>query len=134
MKRNLPSRPIKDFSIVTYVVEDPTTGNITDMFSFRIRNDTKYNYRSGKVSAIVNTKVQTKQFVTDLLLCVKQEQAVSLFTHQFGLKKELFEEGLLLNTSFMPPYSIKTSIINVSFYNYNYPKVDEENMVIILCF
>ena len=100
------------------------------MFSFCIKNETKYTYRSGTVHAIVNSKTQAKQLVTDLLLCVIQEQVKQLITLQFGLNKEVFEEGLLFNTSFK--CFIRYPIENVSFYNYNYPKVDEENTVIFI--
>ena len=124
-----------DLSVVTYVVEDPITGNVTDMFSFRYINlkDEEPPKIFGDVIAIVNTMVPAKQLLTDLLLCAKQEQISFISTKQYGLKKEIFEETFSMLTSHssyepigLPPCHKLPSY----FYNYNYPDVDEDNFVV----
>jgi len=114
------SLPTKDVSLVTYVVEDPITGSITDMFSFELFALDMPESRMGNVNAIVNTKTPAKQLIVDLLLCVKQEQPLinQVRTYQFGLKREILEKIFVL-----------MSFENHSLYNYNYPEVDEENFV-----
>ena len=120
----LPSSvPNKDVVFFTYVVEDPTTGNVTDMFSIAITNILKP--QSAYVTALVNTKTPAKQLITDLLLCAKQEQVSEIFTHQFGHKREVFEETF--STLLFQPRYHSTPLY---LYNYNYPEVDEDNFVL----
>ena len=103
---------------ITYVIEDPITGNITDMFSFR---KVEHPPVHALVTAIVNTKTPAKQLIIDLLLCVKQEQLPRIITFQFGLNSKVFEEVFLV------PSYIKVPLY---LYNYSYPEVDEDNVVI----
>ena len=120
----LPSSvPNKDVVFFTYVVEDPTTGNVTDMFSIAIANILKP--QSAYVTALVNTKTPAKQLITDLLLCVKQEGLIGIFTYQFGHKREVFEETFS-TLPFQPHYRSTPLYL----YNYNYPEVDEDNFVL----
>ena len=127
-----PSLPTKgDISVVTYVVEDPITGNVTDMFSFRYitLKDEEPPKILGRVIAIVNTMTPAKQLITDLLLCAKQEQLLFISTKQYGLKKEVFETFSVLPShipSDLPSYHNS----HLYFYNYNYPEVDEDNVVV----
>jgi len=117
------SLPAEDVSCVTYVVEDPITGSITDMFSINLLALDKYGI--GLVFAIVNTKTPAKQLIVDLLLCAKQEQPLinQVKTYQFGFRKEIFEKIFVLMSS-------TKYYVPVSMYNYNYPEVDEENFVL----
>ena len=127
-----PSIPTKgNVAVVTYVVEDPITNNITDMFSFRYINleDEEPPAIFGRVIAIVNTKTPAKQLIADLVLCVKQEQILFISTYQYGLKREAFEETFLMS-SYIPSGRLPCYDSPLYFYNYNYPEVNEDNFVV----
>ncbi|XP_065901461.1 glycylpeptide N-tetradecanoyltransferase-like isoform X2 [Dysidea avara] len=98
--------------IVTYVVEDPATGAITDMFGFNL--DYELDKKVATAIAIIPTKTPAKQLVIDLLLCAKQEQAVKVATLQFGLEKDNFDSFVQFGAYYW------------HFYNYAYPEIDEE--------
>jgi len=103
-----------------YVIEDSVSGNITDLFGFRLNTFSDINdkmVKSATVSAIVNTKTPTRQLITDLLLCAKQEQVDVLATLQYGLSRNSFE-NLLVHDDQYEYWHI---------FNYNYPEVDENN-------
>ena len=118
-----PSVPNEgDVVFFTYVVKNPTAGNVTDMFSIVITDIRNPQY--GYVTAIVNTKTPAKQLITDLLLCAKQE-VLEIFTYQFGHKREVFEETFS-TLLFEPHYRS----IPLYLYNYNYLEVDEEKFVL----
>ncbi|XP_065885365.1 glycylpeptide N-tetradecanoyltransferase-like isoform X2 [Dysidea avara] len=106
--------------VITYVVEDPITASITDLFTFKLENFTETQAKAAAVIALVCTSIPARQLITDLLLCAKQEQALVLLTFQFGLGKENFK------------YLLKQ--INRLYYihicNYKYPEVDEENFCV----
>ena len=99
--------------VVTYVVEDPTTHNITDMFAFQLRDDN--NEKDAIVTAIVVTKSPPRQFVTDLLVCAKLEKVSRVCTTQYGLAKSTFEN--LFTESIWNKY--------FHIYNYAYPEIAE---------
>ncbi|XP_065907965.1 glycylpeptide N-tetradecanoyltransferase-like isoform X2 [Dysidea avara] len=99
--------------VVTYVVEDPTTHNITDMFTFQLRDDN--NEKDAIVTAIVVTKSPPRQFVTDLLVCAKLEKVSKIYTTQYGLAKSTFEN--LFIEGVWNQY--------LHFYNYAYPEIAE---------
>ena len=108
--------------IISYVVEDPVNGNITDMFTFRLLtfNDVDYIQKFGKpaeVCAIINTKSPTRQLITDILLCAKQEKVDMLSTRQFGLARCNFK-NLLAHHSIHEYWHL---------FNYSYPEVDDES-------
>jgi len=103
--------------MTTYVVEDPISGNITDLFGFRFTDINGAVIKSATVSAIVNTKTPTRQLITDLLLCAKQEQVDILGTQQYGLARNNFENLLV--------HEYEYEYWHV--YNYSYPEVDEES-------
>ena len=113
------------------MVEDPITGDITDMFSFRYINleDEEPPMIFGKIIAIVNTMTPAKQRIADLVLCVKQEQVSTIFTYQHGLKRAVFEETFLMS-SYIPSGHLPCYDSPLYFYNYNYPEVDEDNFVV----
>ena len=110
--------------MVTYVVEDPSNGNITDLFAFRLH---KFSYLNSKiiktatVSVIVSNKTPSRQLITDLLLCAKQEQVSLLKTQQFGLSIDNFQNLLIHDNQFEYWH------IN----NYSYPEVDEEQCFVL---
>ena len=106
--------PLRD-DLTTYVVEEPNSGNITDMFSF-VAFDFK-SIKAANVTALVITKSSPKQLITDLLVCMKQQNVTYVTLFQYGLKKHLFTD--LLKVSGQQAHWL--------FYNYRYPEVDNDN-------
>ena len=106
--------PLHD-EIKTYVVEEPNSGNITDIFSFTTSVVDKYS-EVAAVIALVITKSSPKQLITDLLVCMKQ-QNITFVTCQCGLKEHLF-------TDF---FKLTTFQLHRLFYNYRYPEVGNGN-------
>ena len=115
----------EDAHIVTYVIEDPISGNITDMFSFQVPTANKTPPLTGSVIAIVNTKTPSLQLVIDLLLCAKKKALSNILTYQFGLLGCIFEQIFLMSSRF--PHFITTSLY---LYNYSCPEVDENDFVL----
>ena len=99
--------------IITYIVEDPITHDITDLFAFLLY--TQSNETCADVIAILANKSPANQLVTDLLICAKQEKADRVCTAQYGLPRSAFEK-LFAN--------IANKYLHI--YNYAYPEVDEE--------
>ena len=95
--------------VTTYVVEDPVSGDITDMFSFR-----QNGVIMGIVQAVITTKSPMREIVTDLLVCLKQ-QGVMVFTYNIP---EI--------TKYIP---VAKSGIHCCYYlyNYQYPEVNEDD-------
>ena len=114
--------PLAD-NIATYVVELPGSGIITDMFSFRTFSATSV-LRIAEVIVIVITSSFAEQLITDLLVYAKQQNATTVISPRFGLKKCLFKNFLkqLPNSS-----STMKHQGCCLFYNYNYPEVDDDN-------
>ena len=98
--------------IITFVVEDPETATITDLFAFRLMAGSK----TALAFAIIDTKSPPKQFISDLLICAKQHGADSVYTYQFGLEREAFTDNLFY----------QADEFYWHFYNYIYPEVEEE--------
>ena len=94
----------------TYVVEDPNSGSITDLFSIRTNTFGTGNWCT--VIALVITKTSAEQILTDLLVCAKQTRATFVGMLRFGLKEHLFEKFHISNAQYC------------LFYNYKYPHVD----------
>ena len=106
--------PLRE-NVTTYVVEEPNSGNITDMFSIQyISNNLAIT------AALVITKSSPKQLITDLLVLMKQQNVISVSLCQYGLKEHLFTE-----------FSKSSKVIGMQFhwlfYNYKYPEVDNDN-------
>ena len=96
--------------VTTYVVEDPVTGDITDMFSFRITPSTSQKLSIAQVTAVIVTKSPAKQLITDMLIIVKQQQfdVVGIFS---DIVKRLQLDDLFLDTNFISYHLL---------YNYKY--------------
>ena len=116
--------PLQD-DVITYVVENPINGNITDMFSFRLG---RFNPAAGilnnavtvSVIALIITETPAKQLITDLLVCTRQKNFATIVTlPRFGLKEHLFVD-------FFKPSAIAGQG-HCLFYNYKYPEVDNDN-------
>ena len=107
-----------DLTTYNYVVEEPNSGNITDIVS-----GMTFDLKSGKaanVTALVITKSSPKQLITDLLVCMKQQNVTHVTLFQYGLKKYLFTD--FINTS-----KSTGQQLHWLFYNYRYPEVDNDN-------
>ena len=105
--------------ISTYVVEDPKSGNITDMIGYRVEilNDT---LTGAHITAVISTKTPVRQLLVDLLICAKQTKARTIQTLQFGLKEEVFY-GLFYRC---PYYRYWYP------YNLSYPEVSESQVYV----
>ena len=103
--------------VTTYVVEDPVTGDITDMFSFTAVVSTSPKLSLAQVTAVIVTKLPAKQLVTDMLIILKQQQfnKVGMFS---DIVKRLQLDDLFLDTTFISYHLL---------YNYKYGEVDVEN-------
>ena len=103
--------------IITYVVEDSITGNITDMFSFNLTT-----YKDKRIIAMVRGIVVTKtpawQLITDMLVCAQKEGCVAVMTLRYGLSKKYFTNNFFMQ---------RREMFNVCLINFNYPEVNEEN-------
>ena len=99
---------------ITYIVEDPISHSITDMFAFSLQQDS-YG-KSAVVTAVVVTKSPARQLVTDLLLYARLEKVDRVCTTQHGLTKSTFEN--LFRDGFWKKY--------ISMYNFGHPEIDEE--------
>ena len=109
--------PLYD-DLTTYVVEEPNSGNITDMFSA-----VTFDFKSSKaanVTALVITKSSPKQLITDLLVCMKQQNVTYVSLLQNGFKKHLF-------TDFFKTSELTGEQAHWLFYNYRYPEVANDN-------
>ena len=118
--------PLVD-NITTYVVEEPNSGNITDMFSFKSRRRPDFESENFvEVIAMVITSSFAKEIITDLVVCTKQENATIVILPRFGLKKHLFKD-------FLQKHSVSSTEFLLSnkgcclIYNYKYPEVDDDN-------
>ena len=100
-------------NVTTYVVEDPNSGSITDMFSFET-----HMYESlieVFVRALVITKTSAEQLISDILVCAKQQKVTSIGFVRFGLKEHLFKNFMVSNEE------------HILFYNYKHPQVGDDN-------
>ena len=102
--------------VITYVVEDPVTGDITDLFSFR-GAVSRSELLLAQVTAVIVTKSPAKQLITDMLIILKQQQfnKVGMFS---DIVKRLQLDDLFLDTNFISYHLL---------YNYKYGEVDVEN-------
>ena len=106
--------PLRD-NMTTYVVEEPNSGNITDMFSIQYLDN-----NIASVAALVITKSSPKQLITDLLVCMKQHNVTFVTLLQHGLKKHFF-------TDFTKSSKLIGQQFHWLFYNYKYPEVDNDS-------
>ena len=102
--------------VTTYVVEDPVTGDITDMFSFMVAISSQ-QLLLAQVNAVIVTKSPAKQLITDMLIIVKQQQfeGVGILSN---IVKRLQLDDLFVDAKF------KSYLL---LYNYKYGEVDVES-------
>ena len=103
--------------VTTYVVEDPVTGDITDMFSFRLIAS-RPKLVAG-VTAVIVTESPAKQLISDMLINAKQQQFSCVVISSDIFKKLQFDE-----------FSFKTEKTHCLFYNYQYGEVDVDNFCV----
>ena len=106
--------PLRDY-VTTYVVEEPNSDNITDMFSIHYLSN-----NAAIVAALVITKSSPKQLITDLLVLMKQQNVTFASLCQCGLKEDLF-------TDFSKSSELVDEQFHFLFYNYKYHEVDHDN-------
>ena len=105
---------IKNY-VQAYVVEDPVTGDITDVAGFKLERGMDGRNMFAYITILVAIKSPPRQLLIDLLVCAKQAKADILYTFSFGLEKEVFEDLL----------TIKSTVCHWYFVNYQYDEVDE---------
>ena len=115
--------PVMKNHMQAYVVEDPVTGNITDVAGFKLERSLDGRELFAFITIIVPTKSPARQLLIDLLVCAKRAKAESLGTFQFGLPREVFEGVLTLQ-----PTKWYWHLLN-----YQYNEVDE-NQVCLFCY
>ena len=103
--------------VITYVVEDPVTGDITDMFGFRAVALTPQDPLVAQVNAVIVTKSLAKQLITDMLIIVKQQQFVGAI-----ISSDIVER-LQLDDVFSDTKAVSYGVL----YNYQYGEVDLNN-------
>ena len=107
--------PVIENYMQPYVVEDPVTGDITDVAGFKLEQGMDGRNMFAYITILVAMKSPPRQLLTDLLVCAKQAKADILYTFKFGLGKEIFEDLLIIDP------------INCHWYfvNYQYKEIDE---------
>ena len=112
--------------IFTYIVEDLSTGEITDMVSFRKYRVTDVSI--GEMVAIVAGKTQPCQLITDTLVCASKQGLISFQSKQFGL------DSLVFSSSHFCIRNISFSDQTVVLYNYQHPQIDQnDSWIATLC-
>ena len=100
----------------TYVVEDPVTGEITDVAGFSLEQtmDGLKLFAASKI--LVAVKSPARQLLIDLMVCAKQAKADHFYTFQNGLTSDVFE------------YLTMASIRYCHLVNYQCNEVDESQV------
>ena len=113
--------PVIENSMQAYIVEDPVTGDITDVAGFRLQQSMDGHYIVATVIILVAVKSPARQLLIDLLVCAKQAKADGLGTFQFGLPENVFENIFTTRET-----------CNWHLLNYQYNEVNE-NQVCLFC-
>ena len=101
----------------TYVVEDPVTGDITDMAGFGLEQTLDGLKLFANSTILVAMKSPARQLLIDLLVCAKQAKADALGTFQYGLTNNVFEN-----------LTMKPGSFYCHLLNYQYYEVDESQV------
>ena len=105
----------------TYVVEDPVTGDITDVAGFRLEQTLDGPKLFAISTILVAMKSPARQLLTDLLVYAKQAKVDVFYTLQYRLRSDVFENLF-----------IKDLIWHCHLLNYKYNEVDE-SQVCLFC-
>ena len=104
--------------VTTYVVEDPVSGDITDLFSFRVASLSPQLI--AEVTAVIVTKSPAKQLVTDMLIYIKQQQFNSVSISPCVVKRLQIDDL----------FSGTNRVVYYILYNYQYGEVDFDNFCV----
>ena len=115
--------PMIENYMQAYVVEDPVTGDITDVAGFRLEQSMDGYSLFAFITILVPTKSPARRLLIDLLVCAKQAKTDTLCTFQYGLAKEVFETILFLKLIKWHWY----------LFNYQYNEFDE-SQVCLFCY
>ena len=110
--------PVIENYMHTYVVEDPVTGDITDVAGFRLEQSLDGLNLFAASTILVAVKSPARQLLIDLLVCAKQTKADVFDTIQYGLTNDVFQ-----NLTMIP-----IRIWNCYLLNYRYNEVDESQV------
>ena len=117
--------PVMKNYMQAFVVEDPVTGDITDVAGFKLERDMFGRYTFAFITILVPMKSPPRQILIDLLVCAKEAKADLLFTFQFGLAKEKFKNILMITET--------TATCHCYLINYRYNEVDEDQVCLFCC-
>ena len=106
----------------TYVVEDPVTGDVTDVAGFSLEQSMNGHELYAISTILVAVKSTARQLLIDLLVCAKQLKADDFVTLQYGLTSDVFEYLTMTPTNWY-----------CHLLNYQYNEVDE-SQVCLFCF
>ena len=112
--------PVIENYMQAYVVEDPVTGDITDVAGFKPEQDG--HILGATVKILVAAKSPARQLLIDLLVCAKQAKVHVIKTIQHGLTSDVFENL----------FSRKSQNYHYYLLNYYYNEVDE-SQVCLFC-
>ena len=107
--------PVVENYMQAFVVEDPVTGDITDVAGFKLERGMDGHKTFAYITILAPMKSPPRQLLIDLLVCAKEAKADILYTFRFGLDKEVFEDLL----------TVKSTSCYCHFVNYQYDEVDE---------
>ena len=113
--------PVIENYMQAYVVEDPVTGDITDVAAFKFQPVMDTDHIDAFVTVLVAVKSSVRQLLIDLLVCAKQAKVNRLGTLQFGQAKNVFENIFMARAT-----------NTCHLLNYQYNEVDE-NQVCLFC-
>ena len=113
--------PVIENYMQAYVVEDPVTGDITDVAGFELKKALDGCILQASVTIIVPAKSPAREMLIDLLVCAKQVKADIFLTFQYGLTNDVFEN-----------LTVHHSVYHCHLLNYQYYEVDE-SQVCLFC-
>ena len=107
--------PVLENYMQAYVVEDPVTGDVTDVAGFKLERGMDGHNMFAYITILAPMKSPPRQLLIDLLVCARQAKADILYTFRFGLDKEVFEDLL----------TVESTTCYWHFVNYQYDEIDE---------
>ena len=110
--------PVIENYIQAYVVEDPVTGDITNVAGFKLERTLDGHELFAFTTILVPRKSTASQLLIDLLVCAKRAKADSFDTFQFGFTKEVFE-----GVFYLQPRKWFLNLLN-----YQFDEVDESQI------
>ena len=106
--------PVIENYMHTYVVEDPVTGDITDVAGFKLERSIDSHDLNVTSTILVALKSPARQLLIDLLVCAKQAKPDVFHTLKFGLTNDVFED-----------LTMKPNSYHCYLLSYHYNEFDE---------